>query len=82
MPDRFSEAEVALETVILTVLGVSAVSVIVLAGLIIRDMGGFKRTEPDAYYIGVFALFVLAAIFSKFATVMGRRRDRRSRTDE
>jgi hypothetical protein len=82
MPDRFSEAQAALETVILTVLGVSAVSVIVLAGLIIRDMGGFKRTEPDAYYIGVFALFVVGAIFSKFVTVMVRRRDRRRRTDE
>ena len=81
MPDRFSEAQAALETVILALLGVSAVSVVVLAGLIIRDMGGFKRTEPDAYYIGVFALFVLGAIFSKFVTVMERRRDRRRRTD-
>ena len=78
---EFSEALVALETVILTLLGVSAVIVIVLAGLMMRDMGESQRSQGGAYYVGFFALFVLGAIFSKFVTVMVRRRDRR-RTDE
>jgi NADH:ubiquinone oxidoreductase subunit 6 (subunit J) len=81
MPDRFSEAQVALETVILTFLGVSAVIVIVLAGLMMRDMGVSQRSQGGAYYVASFALFVLGAIFSTFVTVMVRRRDRR-RTDE
>lgn len=62
MSDRFSEAQVALETVILTVLGVSAVIVIVLAGLMMRDMGESQRSQGGVFYVGLFALFVLGAI--------------------
>jgi NADH:ubiquinone oxidoreductase subunit 6 (subunit J) len=82
MPGRYSEAQVALETVILTLLGLSAVSVMVLAGLMMRDMGVSQRSQGGAYYVEFFALFVLGAIFSKFVTVMVRRRDRRPRTEE
>jgi len=82
MRDQFTEMQATLETILLTLLGVGAVIVIVLAALMIRDMDPSSSSQGGAYYVGFFALFVLGAIFSKYLTVMARRRDRRRHTDE